>query len=195
MTMTSVRVRSIAVDGLRGLAIVLMIADHIAIFTGPFLFRSTITRLSMPIFFILAGHLAHRITWRMPAIGLIGCCIPYVIPFVDKPNVLYWYAIFAPIIVIAKRKSVTLYVIIAISLTIFANYYGGGFFGSYEPFGLLSLMALGAIIPRHGFYSALRLPGLSLLASIGRYPISFYVGHLLILREVTLLLHIPALYA
>lgn len=180
---TIVRTRSLAIDNLRGIAILVMVFDHILIVShGPLVIRQTVTRIAMPLFFIIGGHLAKRMSPRLIGIGVVGIFLPVAVPFVDDPNVLFWFALFAPIIVLVRQYPRILVLIVAAWLTVTANYTTGPFGTSYEPFALLGLMALGAMIPRERF--EINIPGP--LHKIGQYPLSCYVGHLLFLRLVTL---------
>lgn len=185
-TVTLTKQRHTGIDNLRGLAIVLMIVDHvILVFEGPVEIRYTLTRLSMPLFFLISGHVAKRIDApKLLLIGTLGFLLPIYVTFVDNPNVLFWYAVSVPIIVLCKRKPIALYGIVLFALTIMANYFQGTSFGnSYNPLALLALMAVGALIPRDNFQFANRLP--SFLAFVGSFPLSIYVGHLLALETIS----------
>ena len=66
------KVRFLAYDAFRGIAVVLMIGDHLCAVFGGEPYRFTLGRLAMPMFFILAGHLARHVHWRHLWIGLVG---------------------------------------------------------------------------------------------------------------------------
>lgn len=182
----ALRVRDQGIDRLRGAAILLMVVDHVLIVTGQATspLRYTLTRAAMPLFVVIAGHLVDRITWRHGAIGVVGLGLPLLVPFVDSPNVLLWYALACPVILAARRLGPGAVAVLAVvPLTLAANGYDlWPYPGSYDPSGLLGLMAVGALVPRTAFTCGLRLP--RLLAGIGRYPLSCYVGHLLVLTAV-----------
>lgn len=173
--------RSRVLDTWRGFAVGLMAFDHILAITGEgYALRATVTRLSMPLFFLVSGHLLYRIKWqRLIPVAVLGVYLPEVIPFIESPNVLFLYAFFAPFIVWAKDRPIVLIGIVAFGLAMYAN----GYFyepGAYAPFALFGLLAVGKMIPRgawgeweNGF-----------LAGLGRYPLSFYVGHLFVLESV-----------
>lgn len=159
-----------------------MICDHILAVTHQgSTFRYTITRLSMPLFFLISGHLVKRNNWtRLSIVGILGILIPSFAYFIEAPNVLFWYALSAPIIVAAKDNQKALCGIIVFSLTMYAN----GFFlipGAYSPFALMALMAVGKLIPSE-FLEYPRLP--KFLKWPGKFPLSIYVGHILILSAL-----------
>lgn len=173
-------------DALRGLAVVLMVADHLCLLVGEvgLLFRLTGGRLAMPLFFLLAGHLVQRVGKRTAWVALVGLALPLLAPWIDSPNVLLWYAVGACVVVAARVVGLPLWLVAAVALAFSANRYelllpGQG----YDPLALVGLMALGAWLPRDAFDFARRLPGF--LAYAGRYPLSVYVGHVLALSVVT----------
>ena len=166
--------RSTGIDKLRGLAIILMILDHVVFVTnGPFVIRETITRAAMPIFFLVSGHLVKQVSFRLVTIGTIGIALPTVVTFLDNPNVLVWYALFAPVIVVLKLRPNYLPVALGIILSLAANNHIGIVANSYPPMFLLALMILGAIIPRKRFVTFERLP--NVFTFIGKFPLTIYV--------------------
>lgn len=186
MTVTALQTlskRCTAIDNLRGLAIALMILDHLLIvFVNPSSpIRMTITRLAMPIFFVLAGHLCKRLSWRLLLIGVVGVLLPTYVSFIDNPNVLLWYALFAPAIVFLRKYPAALIGIVVFSLTAVANYMQGSFAGTYYPPALFAFMALGAMMTRSLVVDFARyIPKIPFL---GMYPLTIYVVHLLILEQ------------
>lgn len=180
------RSRERGIDALRGLAILLMILDHslIVLSFGSSPIRHTITRLAMPIFFIVSGHLVRKFTSRTLIIGLIGLCLPVIVPWIDSPNVLTWYALGTLLLTKMSRKYYWL--IIALALTLSSNFFNHDYGSSYWPYGLWALMATGALIPRELFTPFRRLP--KFLDTIGRRPLLIYVGHLLIAEMIVIAL-------
>ena len=180
--------RTRSLDILRGIAIALMVLDHVCVVTGEGgIFRLTITRLSMPLFFLISGHLLSRIDWkRLVIVGIIGACLPYYVTFIEVPNVLFLYALFAPLIVWQKNKPRGLAVITAFGLGMYANGFGL-IIGAYAPFALLGLMALGRLMSRD-LWIIQRWEGervsrfVTPFTLLGKYPLSIYVGHLIILE-------------
>ena len=174
--------RSTALDKLRGLAIILMMLDHLLVQIDPqSLIRYSITRACMPLFFIIAGHLLRpRIKWhRLILILIIGAALPHYAPWLDSPNVLVWYAVFAPIVAWGNRAILAGTILAA--LTLYANGYGQ-VEGSYAPLALGAFMAAGRLTPREWFGRASGIRGW--VAVIGRWPLSVYVGHILLIEGI-----------
>jgi len=170
-----------ALDRVRGLAVLLMVFDHLLVVTaGPFIFRETITRAAMPLFFLLGGFLVRRLSWRLAGIGLLGLLAPLWAPaWIDRPNVLLWFALCAPVVLFLRRRGAGwLLAGAAVCLTFAANGYGV-LPASYAPAGLLGLMLIGALAPLSWFAWGDRLP--AWVGAVGRFPVSVYVGHLLLL--------------
>jgi uncharacterized membrane protein YcfT len=167
-------------DKARGLAIVLMILDHsLIVFDHDNPLRYTVTRVSMPLFFLVSGHLVRRLSWRILAIGAIGLVLPLVVPWIDDPNVLLLYAVCAPVILLAKRYR-ALPIVVIFALAMAANHWTQG--GGYWLFGVMGIMAMGALIERDSFRHFERLP--NWVSVIGRYPLSIYVSHLLFIEWI-----------
>lgn len=178
------RARAVGLDRLRGAAMLLMLTDHLLYLAGDTWGRATVGRLALPIFFIVAGHLAGRVNApRLIWAAALGLSLPVVVPWIDDPNVLLWYALFAPAVVFARRLPAGPFVLLGLSLTLLANGYFDGFPASYPPAALLGLMALGALVPRELLTRAGdKLP--AWFSFVGRYPLSFYAGHLLALELI-----------
>lgn len=184
-----VRIRDVGLDAFRGLAVLLMIGDHVAFLFGFDGYRLTFGRLAMPMFFLLAGHLAGRLRWRHAGIAGLGVLLPLAVPWIDSPNVLVWWALGCAVIAggraIARRGGffLLMQVLAAAGLVVAAN--GWEVPGhTYQPLALLGLMALGTSWPRWWFTWAGSLP--AWVAAIGRHPVAWYVGHLLVLEGVVL---------
>jgi len=194
--------RSAALDKLRGLAIVLMMLDHLLVQIDPqSLIRTTITRACVPLFFVIAGHLLRPgIKWqRLILILIIGAALPHYAPWVDSPNVLVWYATLTPIVAWGNRAVLAGTILAA--LTLYANGYGQ-VEGSYAPMALAAFMAAGRLAPRESLErvgSWGQRPCRCLdticavprertwargIAAIGQYPLSIYVGHILVIESV-----------
>ena len=176
------RTHSKAIDSLRGIAIALMIVDHIVIrFAGPIIIHDTITRAAMPIFFIISGHLIKRVNYRHILIGILGILLPLYVSFLDDPNVLFYYAIFSPVILLLKRYPEIGVGVLALCLTFYGNFHDLEFGNGYPPLIILSLMILGTMTPRIFFSFADKIRGFDRL---GRFPLTIYVGHLLIIETI-----------
>ena len=170
-------------DALRGLAVSLMVVDHLALAFGVLPLRLTLGRLAMPLFFILAGHLSRRVGPRTLWALALGLALPALAPWIDSPNVLAWYAAGVGALAAARYLRLPLWLLLALPLTLAANGWGSPVLTGYNPLCLLGLMALGAMLPRASFDWARRLP--APLAVLGRYPLTVYVGHVLALTWLT----------
>lgn len=178
--------RVVYLDKFRGSAVLLMLLDHLVlILHGPQSIRLTVTRLAMPAFFILAGHLAGRLSWRHAWICLAGAVLPLVVPWVDAPNVLVLWSLGCVLLFGLRRFRVPVWVLPLVGLTFAANGFGVRGPNSYEFTAMWGLMGLGVMIPRGAFAFAAALP--ALVASIGRHPVAWYLGHLLVLQGVIFL--------
>jgi hypothetical protein len=180
------RGRLAELDRLRGFAVACMIADHLALFAGnvePI--RLTVGRLAMPLFFVLAGNLAGRLRWRHVLVAALGVALPAAAWWIDSPNVLAWWAVGCVVLAGARRLGgrSALGLLVVFGLAAGANGWvqlGGD---TYQPAELLGLMAAGALVPRSRLVQlGRRLP--SLFAGLGRFPVSVYAGHVVVLTAV-----------
>lgn len=185
--LTAERLRSDALDRLRGAAIAAMVVDHLClVFDGPVVLRWTIGRLALPVFFVLAGHLARRVTGRYLAIAGTGAALPLLVPWLNTPNVLLVYAAGAAVLVASTRLGAAGPAVVGIAAVTAAANGLGTISGAYPPLLLLALMAAGHYLPR----GWLERPGHLLpavLAPVGRRPLTWYVGHVLALHVVGVL--------
>lgn len=178
-------VRWVAFDAFRGLAVLAMLADHLTlVLGGPDLIRLTVGRLAVPMFFLLAGYLVTRPRWRHLGIGLVGLLLPVAVPWIDSPNVLATWALGVVVIWLWRLGGLPVWGLAALGLVLFANDWGQ-VPGSYPPAALIGLMALGTMVPRSAFEWARHAPGW--VAAIGRHPVGWYVGHLLVLQVMIVL--------
>lgn len=161
-----------------------MVVDHLCVvFAGPAELRWTIGRVAMPLFFLVAGHLSHRLpNWeRFLLLIAVGLWLPVVVPWVDRPNVLLWYAVGVAVLEAARicRQPPVLLVVPALVLAangVLPSKLGTGYDGA----SLVGLMAVGSSLPRTWWSWADRLP----LGWLGRYPLTVYVGHIAVLQAV-----------
>lgn len=183
---TLTRTRHTGIDTLRGMAIAAMMVDHVCKLIGPELWplRWTVGRLALPIFFVLAGYLVRSLSRRHALIGLVGLGLPLAVPWIDSPNVLVWWAIGCGVLVAARTYGVDPAVLVVVCVALLANGIGGGFPHSYPPVALLALMATGAWLRRDWFpVPAVNVPA---FAALGRAPVRWYVGHVLVLEMIRL---------
>lgn len=178
-------------DVFRGLAVLAMLVDHLVlVLQGPELFRLFPGRLAMPAFFLLAGHLVTRVSWRTAGVAFVGLLLPYAVPWIDSPNVLVLWAAGALLIVVLREAGLPEWPLIVVGLAMAANGYALTGPGAFEPTALIGLMALGAVLPSSAFTWAARLPEVLTrpLAAVGRAPVRWYVGHLLALQALVVVL-------
>jgi surface polysaccharide O-acyltransferase-like enzyme len=184
--------RWVVLDKWRGIAILCMIADHCALYGIMLLggsvelglVRVSIGRLAVPIFFVLAGYLCRRLTWRHLLIFGVGMALPIAVPTIDSPNVLCWWALGCFLIVVGRWCGVPLWVFAVAMMTGVANGWGQ-VENSYSPYGLWLLMLLGAswaTFPPVLAAVGARMPGW--VAWLGRHSVEVYVVHLLCLEAV-----------
>lgn len=186
--------RSVALDRWRGLAIAFMIIDHLALYAALVwgenvaggMVRLTIGRLAVPIFFVLAGYLVTRLRWRHLGIYAVGVVLPVLVPTIDNPNVLCWWATGCALIVACRYAGLPVWVLGVALATLVANGYKLEVGNSYVPYGLWLLMVLGAGL-RGAVPAIVERLGGALPAAfgwLGRHPVGIYVGHLLALQGV-----------
>lgn len=175
-------------DAARGLAIVFMAVDHLCVvFAGPLWLRLSVGRLALPVFFVLAGHLARRVSARTVAIAAAGVLLPLVVPWIDAPNVLVYWAVGVCVIAACRRWPAALWAIVVVGLTWGANHFRllPAGVSSYELPLLLAMMAAGALAGAGLWWWADRLP--AWLAALGRHAVWVYIGHLLVLQAVAVI--------
>lgn len=152
-----------------------MIVDHICLYahTGNWL-RWTVGRLAAPLFFILAGHLARRLSWRHAWLILgAGALVPHTIHDLVLPAI----GIGCVVVVLARRLGVlvpatfvTLVAATALPLT-----------GTYFTPLTTCTCLLGAQLSRqHLLRAGQRLP--RWLRWLGRWPLTTYLAHLWLLE-------------
>jgi uncharacterized membrane protein len=182
------RRRSVQLDALRGAAVLFMVADHVALFVGADPVRMTVGRLAMPLFFVLAGHLSARLSWRLVWVVALGLALPTVAVWIDSPNVLVYLGAGAVVLAVTRRSRLVLWFLVALPLVLLANGFALAPVGTgFHPAALLGLMAVGALLDRRSVEQlAGRLPAAvtRVLARSGRYPLTVYVGHVLLLTLV-----------
>lgn len=175
------RARIVSLDRVRGLAVACMVVDHLVLLTdGPMAVRYTVGRLAMPLFFVLAGLLVTRLSERLLLVAGAGVLLPLVVPWVDAPNVLLWYAVGAVVLVLWRRLGWPLWLLVVVPLALAANGYDVEAGTGYQLPAMVGLMALGSMLGTRSMAWGDRLP--SVLAAAGRYPLTVYVGHVLALE-------------
>jgi hypothetical protein len=172
------QLRDVALDRIRGLAVALMLVDHVALLLGVLPLRLTVGRLAMPLFFLVAGHLAHRLSARHVNVVAAGVALTFLAPWAGEPSILLWIVLGCALIVAARFSGFPLVLLIVVPLTLAANRWQLGAVG-YDPAALVALMVVGATLPRTAFAWGSRLP--AVLGAVGRRPLTWYVGHVAVL--------------
>jgi uncharacterized membrane protein len=175
--------RLAGLDAVRGAAVLLMVADHVSRYVpGGGWFSLTGGRLALPLFCLVAGSLASRLSWRLAVVALLGLLLPVLVPWIDSPNILLLLALSLVLVRWARRASVSLLAVLAVCLGLLVN--GWGWVASGYPLpAVLALVVVGALVGR----APLDAWGLALprwVGVCGRWPLSLYVGHLLVLQVV-----------
>lgn len=178
--------RDYALDAVRGLAILLMVADHLSYFMGWEVVRLTAGRVAMPLFFLVAGHLAGSPKWRHVRIGFLGLLLPLAVPWIDNPNVLVLWAAGVALLWCLRYFGHLAAWVTVVALTLLANGWGFAPGNGYDWLALWGLMAVGHGSATHRMFGwGNALP--EWVAAMGRHPIAWYVGHLAVLQGVFIL--------
>ncbi|HEX9705446.1 MAG TPA: hypothetical protein VGA20_09385 [Gemmatimonadales bacterium] len=172
-------------DGLRGAAVLLMLADHMLALASPaHVLRFTLTRLSLPAFMVAAGAgLAAR--GRLPsdrrvvqcgAAAAVATGASWWLGFA-LPEAVTLYLLTLPLAWALRRawpEAVVLGLVQALSLPVP--------WGGYQPGLVLAYLALG--IGAAGSLGAARWRWPGWVQTVGRRPLAWYAGHLAVLAMV-----------
>ncbi|MCA1726985.1 MAG: heparan-alpha-glucosaminide N-acetyltransferase domain-containing protein [Actinobacteria bacterium] len=183
-----IRVRSL--DAARGLAVVLMIVDHVAAVMGSnagplWWVRHTVTRPALPLFMVVAGILIarRRSSWswrRLVAIagaGVVATWLLLVSGIQFGPDVLLVLVATCPAWGVLSRRPLELLVLGLLQALYLPIGWGG-----YEPGLVLAYLGVGILAGGCGErLSWIRGRAFEL---VGRYPLTWYLGHLVVLGLV-----------
>lgn len=176
------------IDGARGLSIVLMIVSHVGMVTGttPYWFHLYVMRPVAPVFVLLLGML-----WR-PGLrrrhvqfagGIVAAQLLAAVLGFPAPDILLVMGLALLVLPAAIRVP---HLALALCFTQVAFWPVPGWNG--YPLGfVLGLALIGALVPADGFVRHYGRLGAALhLDVVGRYPLTFYLGHLLVLVVATM---------
>ena len=171
------------IDRVRGLAILLMIVDHVLVVMQPdSVIRFTLTRAAMPLFCVLAGtFLTDRFKWHR-WLYIAGCGVVLSLPGVGvqgKPDILLLLA--GSFVVATAWPSLVLMCFAFLQPATWRIGWGG-----YEPGLVLGFVLVGRLLP-DVLYKLYRAGSLlpNWVAVLGRYPLTIYCVHLLTLGWFT----------
>ncbi|MHA7812890.1 MAG: TraX family protein [Phycisphaerales bacterium] len=181
--------RNVRIDKLRGLAILLMILDHVLCVIDPEnIARYTLTRAALPIFMLISGYLlANRNPSlkryaQLVAASFCSLLIVQHIPGMAKVDVLFVIAIVLTVWPIARRYPIIALCIGAVqSQTL-------GLWDGYEPGHILAIMCAGALLNQERSTTDRKIATITAsilpraFTTIGQAPLLFYLSHLAIIR-------------
>ena len=211
----SLTARDVFLDQLRGLAVVLMIIDHVlAVGTAAVLarglpvsivviddarfFRLTITRLALPLFMVVSGYLladrdrpSRRRQGQLLAAAVVAQILFAPLPGLSDVDVLvvvFVVQLAWPVLRASPVVFAALGMVAAVNVATLPFGWTG-----YSPALVAALMCLGALAARtkdRGAERARRMPLPKWLAAVGRRPLTAYVGHLAVIWVFVQLFHV-----
>lgn len=187
--MVSLSGRLVVVDRLRGLAVALMVLDHVLVqLDRDSILRVTVTRPALPLFMICAAIVWKPATWRRWTVLLALALVELVLFIPLGMGVPGIVAVFALVLVVIDAVGIDRFdrwsaVFLAAGI-LQALYLPVGWRG-YEPGLVLAWFALGRLAAAPFLELGSRVP--DGFASIGRRPLVWYVGHLVALVPVAVL--------
>jgi len=174
-------------DALRGAAILLMVLDHAAFVFGLEWVRD-FTRFAMPLFMVTAGYLATRVGHRyvmvvaaalatLPMAWFLGLAFLHILTIF----VLVYPLLFLRVQLLVPLASVLLVVAWNWPLSL-----------GYEPGYVLAFLLLGRFLRVSGWQPpSVTVPGVE---AVGRWPLTWYVVHLVLLVLVVAGVVVPATF-
>lgn len=181
------------IDAWRGLAILLMLLDHFALVMlehfgggiGWHVIRLTLTRPAMPIFFVTLGWLLIEHRPSADRIVRTSClaalCTVLWLALGQHQGDILWGVV---VVLLLRRWVVDVpWLVLGVGLIQSAYWPGLNFAGGYEIGRLFAFASLGPLLHAWlaGFPISFR-PGIQRhLGVVGQHPLSWYVGHLIVL--------------
>lgn len=170
-------VRLDGIDRLRGLAILLMVLDHVLVFSGSenHVLRHTITRAALPLFCLVAGVLCSKVNrGRLLDLVWIGCWSSVLNIVAGQPDVTLLFALgFA----LYSYWSSPVFLAICILQPVTWPLPWSG----YQPGTVLALLAVGRGLVAVGYLNRLGAMLPQFFRLFGQWPLAIYGGHLTIL--------------
>lgn len=171
--------RNPLIDVIRGLAILLMVLDHVAAVYGFDPWVRDLTRPALPMFMVLAGFLGSGLVtsryWDVVTVAVMTLPLLVYLQLVLVP-ILVVFALVYPLL----RYSPGWLVIFASAGLLWAHNWPLQW-GGYEPGYVLAFLAFG----RLGALAGVQIPRLTWslpgLALIGRYPLTVYALHVFVI--------------
>ena len=167
------------IDALRGFALLVMILDHAILTAGwddsPL---RLLTRIAMPLFFIIAGNLVRRFHWtRMAAILVVGYALNAIAPMFGSFELFSGLIIGCAIVAFCKSVGAR-FIALTILMTMTANFYVWQ--AGYLFWMLPAFIIIGALLPRDTLVNfGSKFP--RWIAPLGEWPLTLYVAHILLL--------------
>lgn len=181
-------VRQLAPDVLRGLAIALMVLDHVVALYDPASLLRLPTRLAMPLFMVLAGfYLSPRFSARHVLVFVAAAVsVPpiWILSLSDVPILVVFCVVYLPVQLFRPFPCLGMALAACAWLLIPSPWWG------YHPAAVAFWLFLGLWVrsgrpllfgSRGETVQIARFNPVGLLAYAGRYPLSIYLIHLYIL--------------
>lgn len=167
----------------------LMILDHVLIQVAPgHTLRWTVTRLSLPLFLLVAGALWRPgLRWRHLQLTAAAAAATVLAPLLGMPTPNILVLVLGGVLLMhAATRAPWAWLAVCVVAAQTYTYLLPGWWAGYEPWTVLALLLVGHLGRVHLFGHLGATPrGLGLLELVGRYPLTIYVGHLLVLVEVS----------
>lgn len=176
LTVSVAPARSAFLDAARGVAIVLMMADHAVLaFGGPWGVREILGRFAAPLFMAIAGYLWRpRLSGRILEVGIAAALSVPLVSGIGGAHVpiLVVFLLVYPALWVSYRWPYLVLGLAVLQLSAWpVPWYG------YQPGFVLAFLVLGQLLARHATVPVMVGSG-GVLGWLGRWPLTAYIGHL-----------------